>query len=419
MLSYLVLPTIVWSLVYREPKVVADVLPLAILEGFVWRPIARIARLLWCLLCVSMLLLEWNIFPESYQFYLTLMVRAASFPQGRAIAVGLGMLAVFAVLPRPRRPAPATAICGLALYALLFGAKIWPVTKPHLTWLRQPAPRAMQVAWSDLARVWTVSVAPDRYDARSHGHAQLAAWVAASDRPSKILVILLESWGETPADMARLVAATRRAASPTEAVAGYTAYSGPTLSGEIRDLCGSVLSFRNVDASIGQCLPRAAGRVGYSATAFHGYDGYFYSRQILYPQIGFTRTWFAPDFGDADRCGGAFDGICDDIVLAKAIDQLRAAGPQFVYMMSLSAHEPVALSLGDRAYVRATPGSSLNGRRVNEALLRLAVAQARRIAHDGQEDVVLYVAGDHNPPGEDARGLPAGKVPYLLMRWRR
>jgi len=418
-LLYFTLPSIVWSLVYREPKIVVDVLPLAVVESLVWRPIACVIRLAWCLLCVSMLLLEWNIFPESYLFYLTLMVRAASFPQGRAIALGLCLLIVFIALPPPRRLSRHVEVSIFAIYAALLGAKAWPVTKTHLIWLRQPAPRALQVAWTDAARIWTVSVAPADYDARSPGHAQLAAWLAAPNRPAKLLVVLLESWGETSADMATLVSNVRRDVPSAEVAGGFTAYAGPTLAGEVRDLCGHILSFSSVDASLADCLPRRALREGYHTAAFHGYDGYFYNRQILYPQIGFMRSWFAPDFGAAERCGGAFDGICDDIVLARAIDRLRAPGRQFVYMMSLSAHEPIAPSLADRSYIRAAPGHALDGRRINEALVRLAVNQSRQIAREGRGDVVLYMAGDHNPPGqEEARGLPPGKVPYLLLRWR-
>lgn len=418
-LLYLILPSVTWSLVYRELKIVADVAPLAVLESLVWQPVARLIRLAWCMLCISMLLLEWNIFPESYLFYLTLMVRAASFPQGRAVAFGLCFFVVFVLLPSPWRPRWRTGFAIFAIYGTLLGAKTWGVTKPHMAWLRQPAPRALQVAWTDAARIWTVSVAPAQYDAQSPGNVQLATWLSAPNPPVKVLVVLLESWGETRAGMATLVANIRREIAPAEVAGGFTAYAGPTLAGEVRDLCGHILSFSSVDASLAGCLPRQARQAGYDTTAFHGYDGYFYNRQILYPQIGFANSWFAPDFESADRCGGAFDGICDDVVLGRAINQLNAPGRQFVYMMSLSAHEPISPGLADRRYIHISPRQSLDGRQVNEALINLAIAQVQQIARHGHENIVVYLAGDHNPPGqEEARGLPIGMVPYIILRWR-
>lgn len=420
LLIYLVLPTLVWSLVYRDLKIVADVLPLLVIETFASSAIARVIRLGWCLLCGSMLLLEWNIFPESYAFYLDLMLRAASFPQGRAVAVGFGLLILFLALPPPPRLGRRTLVAFLLVYAILAGAKIWSATKPHLTWLRQPVLRAAQVAWTDSSRLLTASVAPVSYDAYSLGHAQLAAWLDQQRQaPTKIMVILLESWGERPDQFATLVDMVRARIPASEIISGYTAFSGPTLSGEVRELCGKVLSFRAVDASLSECLPRQAQALGYETTAFHGYEGYFYNRQIVYPQIGFARSWFASDLDGAERCGGAFDGVCDDAMLERAFAQLSRPGRQFVYLMSLSAHEPVAADMMRRNYIRSATmvrAKSDGGKRVNEALIDLAISKAGELARD--QDVVMYVAGDHNPPGQEARGLPDGKVPYLLLRWR-
>jgi len=417
-LLYLTIPSVTWSLVYREPKIVADVVILAIIEGLVWQPAARLIRLIWCILCVSMILLEWNIFPESYLFYIKIMLHVASFPQGRAIALGLLLLAVFIMLPSPWQPRWRRSLAVVVIYGALLGAKAWGVTKPHMTWLRQPAPRALQVAWTDAVRIGSVSVAPPHYDAQSPGHTQLAMWISATNHPVKVLVILLESWGETPADMAALIANLRRAYASAKVVGGFTDYAGPTLAGEVRDLCGRILSFSSVDASLADCLPYEAKRAGYDTTAFHGYDGYFYNRQIIYPQIGFEHSWFASDFGDLSRCGGAFDGICDDVVLEKAINQLRRPGRQFVYMMSLSAHEPISADLVNRVYLRLPSGQPLGGKQVNEALVRLAISKANETAIKTHQPVVVYLAGDHNPPGrEEALGLPIGKVPYLLMSW--
>jgi hypothetical protein len=417
LVAYLVLPSLVWTLVYRDPKIVADVLLLLVLEGLSPGWMARTIRLGWCLLCGSMLLLEWNIFPESYAFYFGLMIRAASFPQGRAVVIGFLLLVAFMALPPPRRTRRRTTVALLALYAALTVLKLAPQSKPYVVWLRQPALRALQVAWTDLPRLASSSVAPPAYDALTPGHVRLRSWIDEGDRaPDKVMILLLESWGQAPATFRRLVERMGSASGASLVESGYTPYAGPTLAGEVRELCGRVLSFRSIDASLSDCLPKRSRERGYVATAFHGYEAYFYNRQIIYPQIGFSKSFFAPDLDGLDRCGGAFDGICDDAVLARALGQLGRPGRQFVYMMSLSAHEPVSPDMALRPYIRRIPGP-LDGPRVNAALIRLAVLQMARRDRDG--DRVLYIVGDHNPPGgEEAQALPPGKVPYILFRWR-
>lgn len=416
-LSYFIIPSFIWSIVYRDPKVVVDVFPLAILEGFLGGIVGRCIRIAWASLCLSMLLLEWNIFPESYLFYSALMLRAATFPQGRSIVAGAIMVIIFLALPTPKRARCSTMIVVLATYLLLLGCKGWSTTKPFLVWLRQPAPRALQVAWSDAERIGAVSVAPHAYNAQSFGHEQIVALLQSNHRPLKIFVIVLESWGEAVADTHRVETDVRKIAFADQVLSGYTEFSGPTLSGEIRELCGRALSFTDMTSALADCLPHSASKLGYTTTSFHGYDGYFYNRSVVYPQLGFERSWFKKDFGDADRCSGAFDGICDDVVLRRAVSQLRRAGPQFVYMMSLSAHEPISGDMAHRAYIDALVRRNISQQTVNEALIRLAVLNVRTIASNQRGGTLLYMVGDHNPPGDGGLSLPLHMVPYVMVRW--
>lgn len=415
---YLVLPSFVWSLVYREPKVVVDVIPLMLVEAMLPSLMSRLLRIFWCVVCVMMLLLEWNIFPESYFFYLTLTAKAASFPQGKAVLAGCALLALFVALPSPRAPRKVSAIALAFLYIALTLAKTFPVTKPHLLWLRQPAPRAAQVLWTDGTRLLNASVAPGTYIATSGGNTELRR-LLNKKQPQKVLIIILESWGETPEQLAQLLPKLSKAAGPSAVHSGYAHYNGPTLSGEIRELCGKVLSFRSVESSLANCLPQQAKHLNYTTTAFHGYEGFFYNRQIIYPQLGFDKSVFGTDLKEEDRCGGAFNGICDDAVLNHARAQLLIPGKQFVYIMSLSAHEPVDNSLYRRKYIEnyiSQQPASLNSRIANEALLLSAISEARKIAK--RDGMIMYVAGDHNPPGqEEALGLPQGEVPYVIINW--
>lgn len=420
--AVLLLPSVAWSLVYREPKIVLDVLPLYALECWLaprWRVLLRA---LWTLACAVTLLLEWNIFPESYWFYAKMWAGVAGSGQGTASILAFGCMAGYLVLPRlylswvRRRPVPLVLGC---LYLLALAAKATPFGRAELVWLRVPMARAAQVVATDWRRLLHASVTGGESRAPDVAGALYREIAGAEDgtAPGKILVVLLESWGETPRSLEQLAQFLGGNGGSLER--GFTRYRGSTLPGEVRELCGVALSFADIGEIGPGCLPGRLRERGYRTVAMHGYDGTFYYRQLVYPAFGFRDVRFRKDLeGRAPSCAGAFAGICDDAIVDLAIAEIAKPGNAFVYVMSLSGHEPVADEVLRRPYVGAwSPGiPESDTQRVNRALIAHVVREVCALPPEVARPLV-YFAGDHQPPsGAEALGFPPGLVPYLLLR---
>lgn len=414
-------PSIAWSLTYRSPKFVLDVVLLLALEPFLPRGLTIPVRLVWVLICGVMLLLEWNILPESYGFYLGMLSPVSGSQQGIATVAALTLLALFVAVPAQVRaflqPRRTLAAC-LLIYVIAITAKVSPWGEVNLVDLRLPILRAAQVAATDGRRLFTDSVLGKDPPTDVVGGILHSMVLQHPDTvPEKLLVVVIESWGETPESLQKLLL-TLTSQRMSILASGYTAYKGSTLPGEVRELCGHSLNFSRVNHLGAGCLPRILMQQGFHTTALHGYNGFFYYRNLVYPNLGFEDVFFKPELATLADCGGAFSGACDDAVVDTAVRLLLRPGKQFVYMMSLSGHEPVADETLGRAYVRLAevPLGGSPSQTVNRAL----VARALHQVFEGllkNERAWVYVVGDHNPPTlmSAEQTLPVGRVPYVLF----
>lgn len=206
-------------------------------------------------------------------------------------------------------------------------------------------------------------------------------------------------------------------------------FKGPTLSGEMRELCG--IEIEGVpDLSSGaklkeECLPAQLQAKGYATIGIHGNVRQFYNRQRVYPMIGFGKTMFLDDFEKTanamDICQDvAFDGVCDKAATTAAMKFLAANPRAFAHVMTLRTHFPMAPSdLGD-GDCRRWP--ELKG---ESSLCLYANQQAENLRRVGQiiteaevKPDVLYIYGDHAPPyalGALRGFFVAGKVPVLIL----
>jgi len=411
------LPTLAWSVIYRSPKVVLDPLILLAVEPFLFRWFRLPVRCMWLLLCGVALLLEWNIFPESYGFYLSLLPGVAGTPHGGSIIAALLLLAIFALLPRPEVPSRRRCCLLVGAAAIYLGmtlAKASPWGRENLVWMRVPALRAVQVMISDGDRLLRASIVGPGQSQITHRLYDMIRQPGPAARPPKILIVLLEAWGETPKDL-RAIARELAMQNVGRVEYGYNRYHGSTLPSEIRELCGRNLDFQSFDNLGGECLPHRLAAEGYQSTAFHGYDGFFYSRNIVYPALGFQRIYFRTNLARLPECPGAFPGTCDDSVAGLALAELARPGKRLVYMMSLTAHEPVSPAVLAREYVTHAPtlGSPTQSQRINRALVWHIVEHLGRRLPKG---TLVYFGGDHNPPSESETDLPKNQVPYIMVR---
>lgn len=232
--------------------------------------------------------------------------------------------------------------------------------------------------------------------------------------PSHIVLVLDESWG-LPHDtrlgdfvLEPLRDAVRRTAG-AHLRYGRVPFQGPTVSGELRELCfRRVLSLHpDVSGFSAACLPALLESKGYTTESVHGFAPAMFSRNIWYPKLRFQRIVFGPDLvrdGVTDRCGFVFPGICDTAAWGWLTHQIHPEGKQFIYWLTLSAHLPlpshpdwVPDSEPHCPAIAALKGhdAACDLMRVHRQLFQ---AIASSIDHGLLSDSLLIIVGDHSPP---------------------
>ncbi|AWN50558.1 sulfatase-like hydrolase/transferase [Methylobacterium sp. 17Sr1-1] len=256
--------------------------------------------------------------------------------------------------------------------------------------------------------------------------------LTGQDRPPRrILMVMVESLGvlRDAGQRAVLTApfddpALRRLYTVTT---GTSAFFGATASGEMRELCRTYRSHRQVftrqmfTADDPTCLPRRFAARGYRTVSVHGYHAGFYGRAQWYPLAGFQKSLFgegmAPLFARA--CGGPFPGPCDTDVAAVVEAELAAPGPAFVYWLTLNSHVPVPRGEATPRHDCGRPGGPFADREVC-AMVEIwqdvfAAVSRIALAHPGTE---ILLVGDHAPPlwrrtARDA--FEPGRVPWIRL----
>jgi hypothetical protein len=416
---YLILPSLIYSFIFKSPRIVLDPIVLIAAEALLPVFARRILRLAWIIVCGCVLLMDWNIYSESYLFYGSMLGRIVLTPHGVTILSAMAVMTAFMALPsRLIKPSWRAFSGSVLVYAALVWVEGQPWAGEYLPWIRTPLERAVQASLIDRDQFFNWSVTGHDPDVVvSHHLYDTLDALPASALPPKIMMFMMESWGERPADLEALRKRLMAMPGVRSVESGYDNFHGSTLPGEVRELCGTKLDFKKPKALSDNCLPKRLRMEGYETSAFHGFDGYFYSRNVVYPALGFDRIRFRPDIKAADTCGGAFPGRCDDDTAAFVLEQAARPGNQFSYMMSLSAHSMVDPRTLQRPYVLANkldrPGS--DGQVVDRAMILNTVRKAG--ANPVLSGGLIYFNGDHNPPEEaDALGLPHGQTPYLLIR---
>ena len=256
----------------------------------------------------------------------------------------------------------------------------------------------------------------------------------ATERPPRVLSISVESLGvlRDHGAQQKVVAGLLGEVSRWYSVDVTTQhFQGPTLSGEMRELCGllaegvpGVSAAKRLDAV---CLPATLRRQGYATLGVHGNVRQFYNRQRVYPMFGFGKTMFLDDFrrlsGGLNHCRAeAFGGVCDRAAVGAAIAFLGGKQLAFAHVMTLQGHYPLAPSDLGSADCRPYPG-------LRDAELCLYANQQAEILRRIGEQLstaetrpdVVYIYGDHAPPFATRvlRGaFMTGRVPYIVLRLR-
>lgn len=240
------------------------------------------------------------------------------------------------------------------------------------------------------------------------------AWGPQRVLPSKLMLIVVESWG-MPKDNTWLqwqLASLREHPERLQILQqGNVAFGGGTVSGELRELCTAKPSSILVDSTIAQklanqgldCWPQRLARQGYATHSLHAASGSMYNRADWYPVIGLQTPVFMPDFPEkAERCF-SFPGLCDISLVDHVAHVFSAQQPTFLYWLTLNSHLPYDardIHNGRQCPAPAeTPVSVCRYLRISGEFFDALTQLLLRPEMQGTDVVIV---GDHTPPFPEA-----------------
>lgn len=400
----------------------------------------------------------------TYQFSVRDLIESVHFlgalPGSRLVA-GCGEAAVAIVLcavlalarPHPRSRMR-TACALLGLIAALLPVDILSGQNP--LWHQDVSLLSGRVTRSPFLTLAVRALAADRTEWKAHSaenmpmdsaSAQLTPWLSGSrlsTAPPNVVLIVVESWGLL---LDPHLAQALTAPYDDPAVArryrvsyGAAPFTGLTVPGEARELCHSTMGFGILHPSAEieeQCLPGRFHTLGYQNIALHGYAGEMFYRAAWYRELGFDRTWFAPELRLAGlpRCEGAFPGICDSAIagfiggmlgaaqtdIRHGQSNARNAQPKFIYWVTLNSHLPVPARPDLPADGVCAAEPALRGSAALCSwfrLVRTVHTSVSRLAAQVAAPTVFILVGDHAPPfaRPGLRGrFSQSMVPYVML----
>ncbi|MCG6206029.1 sulfatase-like hydrolase/transferase [Rhodopseudomonas sp. HC1] len=262
--------------------------------------------------------------------------------------------------------------------------------------------------------------------------AEISGFTASAETSGRnVVLVMVESLGylRDPEARAQIAAPLddQGLGGTYTVTAGHTNYFGSTTAGEMRELCGTPMFYRDyVAQDSGACLPGRLARRGYSTMALHGFAGRMFEREDWYPIVGFDRMLFRPDLIKATghSCGGPFRGACD----AELAPLITAAapgpndGPRFIYWLTLNSHVPVALGDAHTDFHCGADGGRFGDLEVCRMaeLWRDVFDIVAGIARDPTMDrPEILLVGDHAPPLWSKRGraqFEPGQVAWYRLQ---
>ena len=246
-----------------------------------------------------------------------------------------------------------------------------------------------------------------------------------------IVFVVVESWGKNRSNTVEEALLTPYRSIELEhsyiVSTGTVPFNGGTVSGEMRELCGTKLGLGVISAPelrLKECLPGQIEKKGYHTVAVHGFEGTMFERASWYRKIHFEETWFRKQLlrEGLPECPGPFPGICDAAIADWIQSRLQnAKEPQFIYWMTLNSHLPVPLV----NMVKDPPSCSSVTILADDGICawyRLIFNVHRSIAElaikEEGKPTIFVVVGDHAPPfsSQNRRDqFSYTVVPYVVL----
>lgn len=418
MVAWILGPSVLWSFVFRQVFFCIDPLLIHPVGKLVPRWLRLLLRALWILGFAGALLFAWNITPQSYAFYWQEALPFSPASVWLSLGVTLAFLGWFLLYRTNEREPILVARSMLCAGVVLLALKaLSTLGLLQLGWVQDYVRSPVLGFGKMLAEMRHDEEAPV---SEAYGPTFYAFVRAQPMLPPKIVLMVVESWGETTESLQQMVAAMRNERVRVVA-SGLTTYRGSTLSGEFRELCAKDL-MPTGDAerrsSTIECAPALLERKGYQVTGVHGYKRFFYARGTFWTRFGLHRAEFREELAGLPQCPGPFEGVCDTDLIRRGVDLLDQDGKRFVYLLTLSSHEPIppsALQVPGALFRDihvVHPAQVVTRRAVSDLVLALDSKPA-------QPCTLVYVAGDHQPPSATGRHgmFEKSKVPFLAFTY--
>lgn len=234
----------------------------------------------------------------------------------------------------------------------------------------------------------------------------LFANIKQNSNSDKILLIINESLGKATdknIQKALLAPLYKYRQSYSYIEDGRFSFIGPTVSGELRELCqknATVMDISKIDdKEFTNCLPELLRQQGYATYAVHGADGKLYDRSRWYPLVGFDHVLFKEDFIKARDCK-SFAGKCDYDLFEPISNILASEKKVLLYWLTLNTHTPY----DDYLFIDGFDCEKFSLKNKGEACLNFKQQYqffyrlSEYIQDDRMKGVDVYIVGDHAPP---------------------
>lgn len=412
----MLLPSIIWSIAFGRLYICIEPLFFPYLEKRLNPWLSLLIKIVWFFIFLISILANWNIRPNAYHFYFFTVMGNAPTPVLITCFLFVLVMSFFIFSDIYRKSSlefrKYALIIGIILLLLKSTMSMLDVGPDALKkTIITPSPFAIKTMFPD-------GTANEKNFIGSTSEPTFLNHIKGTENmPKKMILLVVESWGESQAS---LVSVKKRLQHDGVKVlaSGFTDYHGSTMQGEIRELCSQYIrldSDTNFSSVADNCAPEYLKHKGYEVFGVHGYQKMFYARDTVWNSLGIDNAYFQPDMQQFNTCPGPFTGICDEDMITYGIDLIRHEDKAFLYMLSLSSHEPVASSMleAPTQYFRdieAIGDSQIVARNAIGSM----VATLSISADLGCTEA--YIVGDHQPPSAvNSEQLPANQVPYMRM----
>lgn len=413
---WLLLPSIVWSFAFGSFYFCAEPFVFPYLEKRINPKFSFGLKVLWIFIFLIAMLASWNIHPAAYHFYFSILTGEVPFQVVVACIVFVFLMCIFLYLTPYRETSTGFKKNIMAVGVFFIFLKfMMPFFDQGDSLIKKniiaSSPFVVKMLLLD------AQTNDKKFLGSTNSPTFLNHLTSAREIPAKIVLLVVESWGESEASLSEVQKSIRHD-GVNIIEAGFTDYHGSTLQGEVRELCSQYIKLDarpNFSSFHENCAPAYMKRKGYEVLGLHGYLQMFYARKSVWKELGITNAYFQKNLSQLKTCPGRFSGICDEELIRYGIDLISEKNKAFLYMLSLSSHEPVASSMLDTPtqYFRSIHAASESQIVARNAVGTLVAALSNKPQLGCTQ---AYVVGDHQPPSMgNSDQLRAHQVPYILM----